>query len=124
MFSLHNNRTAKKECHLKGLLPIKLMAFHPKTTYTEGGVPLRKVSTSLPQPHPSVIFVFFSLDDVWLPTTQKEEKEAICTTLKELFGELKGIQFTIRSMYALYITCIYNLLYISTKVYIHCNALR
>ena len=100
------------------------MAFHPKTTYTEGGVPLRKISSTLPQPHPSVIFVFFSLDDVWLPTTQKEEKEAICTTLKELFGELKGIQFTIRSMYALYITCIYNLLYISTKVYIHCNALR
>ena len=82
------------------------MAFHPKTlTHTQGGVPFRKVSTSLPQPHPSVTFVFFSLDDVWLPTTQKEEKEAICTTLKELFGELKGIQFTIRSMYALYITC-------------------
>ena len=53
----------------------------------------------------------------WLPTTQAEEEKVVLTTVNELFGELKGIQFHTKVscmyMYSLYI----RLFIISTKIY-------
>ena len=53
--------------------------------------------------HFELLLLFSSLDNLWLPTRQEEEETIVLTTLRELFGDLKEIEFTISGMYAIYV---------------------